>query len=158
MKFFREPRLGCYYAIDIRYQGSLQYSSLVNAIENYEEYKVKKEEEDKRNAEREEEEKLKAAEEQLNQENKEKNENEEENNDEDDEDKKEEGDEGNNTTEKDEFKPAVLKDFEKVEQIYILSIDTMGQEKVYNDDEKKYILDIAKLIKNKRTIFICYIS
>ena len=50
MKFFREPRLGCYYAIDIRYQGSLQYSSLVNAIENYEEYKVKKEEEDKRNA------------------------------------------------------------------------------------------------------------
>ena len=45
-------------------------------------------------------------------------------------------------------KPVVLKDFDKVEQIYILSIDTMGQEKVYNDEEKKYILDIAKLIKN----------
>ena len=48
MKFFREPRLGCYYAIDIRYQGSLQYSSLLSAIENYKEYKIKKEEQDKR--------------------------------------------------------------------------------------------------------------
>ena len=63
MKFFREPRLGCYYAIDIRYKGSMQYSSLLSAIENYKEYKIKKEEQDKRLAEKEEEEKLKAQEE-----------------------------------------------------------------------------------------------
>ena len=33
------------------------------------------------------------------------------------------------TEERDLDKPVVLKDFEKVEQIYVLSIDTMGQEK-----------------------------
>jgi hypothetical protein len=55
--FFREPRLGSYIAIDIRYQSSLQYSSLTSAIENLNEYKVKKEEQDKRLAEKAEEEK-----------------------------------------------------------------------------------------------------
>ena len=45
MKFFREPRLGCYYAIDIRYQSSMQYSSLLSAIENFKEYKRRNDEE-----------------------------------------------------------------------------------------------------------------
>ena len=72
MKFFREPRLGCYYAIDIRYQGSMQYSSLLSAIENYKEYKIKKEEQDKRLAEKEEEEKQKAQEEAAQEKNEEK--------------------------------------------------------------------------------------
>ena len=148
MKFFREPRLGCYYAIDIRYQGSMQYSSLISAIENYKEYKVKKEEQDKRLAEKEEEEKLKAQEEAGQEKNEEKDKEKEEEEVEDDENKKEGDEEGMATEEKDDDKPVVLKDFDKVEQVYILSIDTMGQEKVFNEEEKKYILDIAKLIKN----------
>ena len=147
MKFFREPRLGCYYAIDMRYQGSMQYSSLLSAIENYKEYKVKKDEQDKRLAEKEEEEKLKALEEQG-QEKKEEDKEKEEEEVEESEAKKEGDDEVLNTEERDIDKPVVLKDFDKVEQIYVLSIDTMGQEKVFNDEEKKYILDIAKLIKD----------
>jgi len=148
MKFFREPRLGCYYAIDIRYQGSMQYSSLLSAIENFKEYKVKKEEQDKRLAEKAEEEKLKAQDEANQEKNEEKDKEKEEEEVEEDENKKEGEDEEIPTEERDLDKPVVLKDFEKVEQIYVLSIDTMGQEKVFNEEEKKYILDIAKLIKN----------
>jgi len=147
MKFFREPRLGCYYAIDIRYQGSMQYSSLLSAIENYKEYKVKKEEQDKRLAEKEEEEKLKAQEE-AGQEKPEEKDKEKEEEEVEEEEAKKEGEEEIPTEERDLDKPVVLKDFDKVEQVYILSIDTMGQEKVFNEEEKKYILDIAKLIKN----------
>jgi len=148
IKFFREPRLGCYYAIDIRYQGSMQYSSLLSAIENYNEYKVKKEEQDKRLAEKEEEEKLKALEEANQEKNEEQNKEKEEEEQEDSGEKPEGDEEGNETVEKDDDKPVVLKDFDKVEQIYVLSIDTMGQEKVFNEEEKKYILDIAKLLRN----------
>ena len=148
MKFFREPRLGCYYAIDIRYQGSMQYSSLISAIENYKEYKIKKEEQDKRLAEKEEEEKLKAQEEANQEKNDEKEKEKEEEEEQEEEEKKEGDDENIPTEERDLDKPVVLKDFEKVEQVYVLSIDTMGQEKVFNEEEKKYILDIAKLIKN----------
>ena len=148
MKFFREPRLGCYYAIDIRYQGSMQYSSLLSAIENYKEYKIKKEEQDKRLAEKEEEEKLKALEEANQEKNEDKEKDKEEEEQEDAEENKEGDEEGIPTEERDDDKPVVLKDFDKVEQIYVLSIDTMGQEKVFNEEEKKYILDIAKLIRN----------
>ena len=148
MKFFREPRLGCYYAIDIRYQGSMQYSSLLSAIENYKEYKIKKEEQDKRLAEKEEEEKLKAQEEANQEKNEDKEKEKEEEEQEDSEEKKEGDEEGIPTEERDDDKPVVLKDFDKVEQVYVLSIDTMGQEKVFNEEEKKYILDIAKLIRN----------
>ena len=148
MKFFREPRLGCYYAIDIRYKGSMQYSSLLSAIENYKEYKIKKEEQDKRLAEKEEEEKLKALEEANQEKNEDKEKEKEEEEQEDTEEKKEGEEEAIPTEERDLDKPVVLKDFDKVEQVYVLSIDTMGQEKVFNEEEKKYILDIAKLIRN----------
>ena len=57
IKFFREPILGCYFAIDIRYNSSLKYNALKTAIENLEDYKIKKADYDKRMAEKEEEEK-----------------------------------------------------------------------------------------------------
>ena len=38
--------------------------------------------------------------------------------------------------------------FESEEKIYILCIDTLGQEKVYTEEEKNYILKIAKLIRD----------
>ncbi len=46
MKFFREPRLGCYFALDLSYETSLSYNSLVSAIDctkKYEEEKTKQE-------------------------------------------------------------------------------------------------------------------
>ena len=54
MNNFKEPRLGCYYSIDIRFQGFIEYSPFLNAIENYKEYKVKKEEGDDENIQTEE--------------------------------------------------------------------------------------------------------
>ena len=44
MKFFREPRLGCYLALDLTYKTSLNYNSLLSAIKctkEYEEAKLK---------------------------------------------------------------------------------------------------------------------
>ena len=146
INFFREPRLGSYIAIDIRYQSSMQYSSLTSAIENLNEYKVKKEEQDKRLAEKAEEEKENEG--KNEEKNNEENEEEEEDNNNKDENKEEGGEE---EEENEDDKPVVLKDFDKEEKIYILSIDTMGQEKVYNEEEKKYILKIAKLIRDSMT-------
>ena len=48
MKFFREPRLGCYLAIDITYKTSLSYASLVSAIKASKEYKENKEKQEER--------------------------------------------------------------------------------------------------------------
>ena len=53
IKFFREPRLGAYMAYNITYQSSLNYKSLLSAIDCLTEYQNKKEEEEKRKAERE---------------------------------------------------------------------------------------------------------
>ncbi len=57
IKFFREPRLGYYFAIDIRYNSSLNYNALKSTFDNLEDYKIKKGDYDKRMAEKEEEEK-----------------------------------------------------------------------------------------------------
>ena len=46
MNFFREPRLGCYLALDLTYKTSLSYNSLLSAIQctkNYEEAKAAQE-------------------------------------------------------------------------------------------------------------------
>ena len=137
IKFFREPRLGCYFAIDIRYNSSLNYNALKTAIENLEDYKIKKADYDKRMAEKEEEEKQRELEKKENEEN------------EDEEEKEKKENEGGEEGEEEDLdKPPELKEFEKEEKIYILCIDTLGQEKVYNEEERNYILKIAKLIRD----------
>ena len=145
IKFFREPRLGCYLAIDIRYMSSMQYSSLVSAIENLNEYKVKFAEQEKRREEREarEKEKQEAGEEEgKEEENKDNNEEGEDNN-------NEEGDaEGEEEEKVDDNTPVTLKEFNKEEKIYVLSIDTLGQDRMFNEEEMKYIYDTAKLIRD----------
>ena len=145
IKFFRVPRLGCYLAIDIRYMSSMQYSSLVSAIENLNEYKVKFAEQEKRREEREarEKEKQEAGEEEgKEEENKDNNEEGEDNN-------NEEGDaEGEEEEKVDDNTPVTLKEFNKEEKIYVLSIDTLGQDRMFNEEEMKYIYDTAKLIRD----------
>ena len=59
--------------------------------------------------------------------------------------KKKNGEEGE---EEDLDKPLELKEFKKEEKIYILCLDTLGQEKLYNEEERNYILKIAKLIRD----------
>ena len=140
IKFFREPRLGCYLAIDIRYMSSMQYSSLVSAIENLNEYKIKFAEQEKRREEKEAKEKEKEGEE-AGEANEEENNEENENND----DNNAEGEEEEKV---DDNTPVTLKEFDKEEKVYILSIDTLGQDRVFTEEEMKYILDTAKLLKN----------
>ena len=145
IKFFREPRLGCYIAIDIRYMSSMQYSSLVSAIENLNEYKVKFAEQEKRREEREarEKEKQEAGEEEgKEEENKDNNEEGEDNNNDDGEAEGEEEEKVDDNT------PVTLKEFNKEEKIYVLSIDTLGQDRMFNEQEMKYIYDTAKLIRD----------
>ena len=130
VKFFREPRLGCYLAIDINYHSSLTPVSLQTAIDYFNDYEVKKSEQDMRRKEfemRMEEEK-KAKENQT----------------------QEEG-EGQVDVPVEEKKfeeePIILQEFEKVEKKLILALDTLGQDRVFDEREEKFIFDAAKLMK-----------
>ena len=51
IKFFREPRLGCYLALDLTYKTSLSYNSLLSAIECTKAYQTAKEEQEARKKE-----------------------------------------------------------------------------------------------------------
>ena len=48
IKFFREPRLGCYLALDLTYKTSLSYNSLLSAIQCTKNYETAKEEQEAR--------------------------------------------------------------------------------------------------------------
>ena len=51
IKFFREPRLGCYIALDLTYKTSLSYNSLLSAIQCTKDYETAKEEQEARKKE-----------------------------------------------------------------------------------------------------------
>ena len=51
MKFFREPRLGCYLSLDMTYKTSLNYNSLLSAIKCTKEYEEAKSAQEKRKKE-----------------------------------------------------------------------------------------------------------
>ena len=51
MKFFKEPRLGCYFALDLTYKTSLNYNSLLSAIKCTKEYEEAKSAQEKRKKE-----------------------------------------------------------------------------------------------------------
>ena len=51
IKFFREPRLGCYFVLDLTYKTSLTYNSLLSAIQCTRNYESAKEEQESRKKE-----------------------------------------------------------------------------------------------------------
>ena len=51
IKFFREPRLGCYLVLDLTYKTSLSYNSLLSAIQCTKNYETAKEEQEARKKE-----------------------------------------------------------------------------------------------------------
>ena len=51
IKFFREPRLGCYLTLDLTYKTSLNYNSLLSAIQCTKNYQTAKEEQEARKKE-----------------------------------------------------------------------------------------------------------
>ena len=51
IKFFREPRLGCFFALELTYKTSLSYNSLLSAIQCTKNYEIAKEEQEARKKE-----------------------------------------------------------------------------------------------------------
>ena len=145
IKFFREPRLGAYMAYNITYQSSLNYKSLLSAIDCLTEYQNKKEEEERRKAEKEGEEGAEGTGGNNNEE-----EEENDNNEEEKEENKEEGEgeEGENDDQKEKDQPITLADFEKEEKVLVISMDTLGQDRTFSDSQKAFAMEIAKLIRD----------
>jgi hypothetical protein len=134
MKFFREPRLGCYLAVDMSYLSSLNNDSLVSAINNFIEFRsnISAQEERRRQHD------LRTAELQK--------------------ERIEASASGNypneelNKLNEELFEtfneePVKLQDFYKIEKKLILSLDTLGQDREFSDEEKKLIHRIIRAIK-----------
>ena len=132
IKFFKEPRLGCYLILDISYNSSLNKKALDSSIECLAEYKKKiaEKEEIDRLKEIEKEETLRKAEE--------------ENISQSDIEKK--------MASFNKVSPVVitLKNFVKTERKFYLSLDTLGQDRVFDESEQKFIVDVAKEIITTR--------
>lgn len=132
IKFFLEPKLGCYLAIEISYQSSLNIKSLESSIQLYYEYEQEKAD--------------------IELKNKQKEENNNSENDEQEIDNKDISKDNNNNIEEninqDNELKATLKEFEKEEKKYIISLDTLGQDRSYNNDEKYFIFTVADTIIN----------
>lgn len=181
MQFFREPRLGCYFAVDITYQSSLSYVSLRSAIDakkdylekkkeqdqRYEEWKKRKEEKEKELEElRKEEEAKKEAELQQQQQDEA---NKQDNNVQDNQQQQQQQQSTpeqvppeqqqqqapqdptqnpENVIEEWTEEPVKLGEFTKEEKKIILCLDTLGQDRVFTENERKYILKVAKGIRD----------
>lgn len=128
MKFFREPKLGCYLAIDLTYKSSLSTASLNSSIEVLNEYNTKMADYEVRKKEFYE----KLAEENANKEQP---------------DNPEGQPEGENPEQEFPAENIEIAEFEKTEKKYILSLDTIGQDRIFSDEEKKFIFEVQKTIK-----------
>jgi len=133
MKYFKEPRLGCYLAVDLTYKSSLSKTSLDSSIamkEDFEKRKIEAEDKEKQ------------AEEDYNRKLEEIKNN-------------EAGGGGDGNTQQPELpqKPekeiVVENDFEKKEKKYILSIDTLGQDREFEENEKIFIFEIVKRLRER---------
>jgi len=127
IKFFREPRIGCYLTIDLTYKSCLSALSLNSAIEVLNEYNAKMVDYEQRKSDF----LAKLAEENVPKE-------------------QPEGQEEIQAEVPEVTFPEeniALNEFEKTEKKYILSLDTIGQDRVFSDEEKKYIFETVKSIK-----------
>ena len=154
IKFYKEPKLGCYFAIDLSYMSSINERSLESSIESLKEFH-----EEEKQIQEEKQAKLEELKDQVN------------NNvsklaDSQNEDLKdininkepkldEEGNpiisEVDNLISELESKKAILKEFEKRELRFVMAFDTLGQDRSYTEEEKAYIFKITKSIVKTRT-------
>jgi len=127
MKFFREPRLGCYLALDMSYLSSLNNDSLVSAINNFIELRSNIAAQGERRRQHD----LRMAELQK--------------------ERMEASASGSNPNEElfENFneEPVKLQDFNKIEKKLIISIDTLGQDREFSEEENKLIHRIVRAIK-----------
>jgi len=139
IKFFKEPRLGCFLAVDVSYNTSLSKVSLESAIENQKDYEKncalqeeRRKEYEARMAELEKE-------------------------------RHEMSGEGKNPDDaaqdpsrvKEEYveEKVILQDYKKFEKKMILCLDTLGQDRIFTAEQKKFIFDTVNLIKASREKF-----
>jgi len=129
IKFFREPRIGCYLTIDLTYKSCLSTLSLNSAIDMLNEYNAKITDYENRKNEF----LAKLAEEQAQKE------------------QLQEGQEGQALGEVPEptfpEENITVNEFEKNDKKFILSLDTIGQDRIFTDEEKKFIFETQKTIK-----------
>lgn len=135
MKFFREPRLGCYLAVDMTYNSSLSLDSLISAINNYEEYKTNLSAQEERKKQHEQriidlqKEKMDLSSTG--------------NNNIDDPEKINENEMIDSFNEE----PVVLQVFHKNEKKLVISLDTLGQDREFTEEEKRLIYRTVRAIK-----------
>ena len=117
LKFFRVPRLGCYMAISLKYHSCLYDTSLDKAIEDYFETQQKKEAQAKEIQEQE---------------------------------AKEEQERESKEAAGEVYQPEPIEwpkieepPYQTFEREYVLCIDTIGQDKVFSENERKFALDMA---------------
>ena len=129
IKFFREPKLGCYLTIDLTYKSSLSPASLNSSIEVLNDFNVKMADYENRKKE---------FYDKLAEENAQKEQQQPEN---------PEDPAAENPEQRFPEENIIMNEFEKVEKKYILSLDTIGQDRIFSDEEKKFIFETTKTIK-----------
>jgi hypothetical protein len=139
IKFFREPRLGSYLAVDMSYNSSLSQSSLLSAIENKREYEKNLAIQDERRREYE----ARHAEAKQH-EAKDGNTSGEINHD----DNQGNPDSSLHNTEGFIEEKVELQDYKKTEKKILLCLDTLGQDRPFTDEQKKFIFETVKTIKS----------
>jgi hypothetical protein len=149
MKFFREPRLGCYLAIDMTYKSSLNVLSLYSAISELTEYNQNVESQEIRRKE---------YDDKIGELKKDKNADSSHHDNTNNNISHNDGPDGvnsnlNNNNMDDDIpafdEPKVeLKEFKKDDRIIIFSLDTLGQDRIFTETEKAFIFETVKKIKN----------
>ena len=115
MHFEKVPRLGCYMAVPLIYNSCLFNEALEEAVEDYQTVLKEKEEQDK----------LRADHEQQQQ------------------DKKQAAQDAGEEFEYEEFDGQEIeaKPFKTFKEEYVVCLDTLGQDRQFSDDEKRFVLE-----------------
>lgn len=126
--YFLEPKLGCYFALNLSYKSSQSLKSLDSSIQKWAEFLQEQVEIDQRKIQRENE---KKEQEHLNNQN------------------QDAGMDGVDDQQPEIEEVAVLKDYEISMRDLILSLDTLGQDRGFTEEEQQFIKEIGKHISNR---------
>lgn len=123
VKYFKEPKLGCYLALNLTYKSSLFLKSLESSLVNWNNYLKEQQEIEQLKIQRELEKKN------------------------DVQNSMDQGDNANNMDEE-EIPEAKLADFETQDKRLIMSLDTLGQDRTFTKEENDYIFELGLTLKN----------
>lgn len=123
IKFFKEPRLGCYLALNLTYKSSLFLKSLESSILNWNNFLRDQQEIEQLKLQREMEKKN------------------------DIQNSMDQGD-NNNVMDEEDIPEAKLADFVTEDKKLILSLDTLGQDRIFTKEENDFIFELGLTVKN----------